>query len=43
MGSKHDLQAGLAQAEEYTMEDMFMAYIDRERARETGPVLGQGQ
>jgi len=43
IGNMDDLQADLAQGEGYGMEEIFMAYIDRERARETGSALEQAR
>lgn len=42
LGGIPELRAGLPQAEGYSMEDIFMAYIDRERAPAVGAALEQG-
>ena len=42
LGGIPDLRAGLKHAESYSMEDIFMAYIDRERAQAAGAALEQG-
>ena len=41
LGSIPDLRMGLKDAESYRMEDLFMAYIDRERAQAAAAALEQ--
>jgi len=41
LGSVDGLRAGLERADGFSMEDIFMAYIDRERAQAAGGVLEQ--